>query len=282
LDPQVDVALTVSEILERTQWDFFWVPPDTEVVEREELLYVRCDRDAGYLNTCTRIRGAPGRLRALVAEVARAHATTLSTFAVPSHVASPALEAALVAEGYTPGPGHDAVALSVVDHVPRSSSSWQVRPVLDRPLLDQAIRVGERAFGRRSHQTEDEARSELERLVRPGTRVARFVAIDPRTGRGESSAGITAHPALRFGFLWGGGTVPEARGRGAYAAVLEARIAWARATGLDRVGLYARHGTSAPIVARMGFRCGGSMVQWLRRHGGVPGRGGLERVSRAR
>ena len=33
--------MNVDETIERTQWDFFWVPDDVEIVDRPELLYTR-------------------------------------------------------------------------------------------------------------------------------------------------------------------------------------------------------------------------------------------------
>jgi hypothetical protein len=54
------VTLTPDELLEQSQWDFFWAPPDATVVDRDELLCFHCLRDVPYLNTVARLR-APGR-----------------------------------------------------------------------------------------------------------------------------------------------------------------------------------------------------------------------------
>ena len=75
--------------------------------------------------------------------------------------------------------------------------------------------------------------------------------------------GINIYPDLRFGFLWGGGTVPEARGRGAYSAVVARRMDHAKQIGLDLAGVYARIDTSSPIVARQGLERFGSMTYWV-------------------
>jgi hypothetical protein len=58
--------------------------------------------------------------------------------------------------------------------------------------------------------------------------------------------------------------VPEARGRGAYSAVLAARAKRAAQLGLRYIGLYAIGDTSAPIVARQGFARHGAMTYWQR------------------
>ena len=59
-------------------------------------------------------------------------------------------------------------------------------------------------------------------------------------------------------------TVREGRGRGAYAAVVAARLHEAARAGCGLVGMYAREGTSAPIVERQGFEKHGPMVTWIR------------------
>jgi len=58
--------------------------------------------------------------------------------------------------------------------------------------------------------------------------------------------------------------VPELQGRGAYGAVLAARVAEARRLGAERVGLFALRSTSGPIVAARGFEKAGAMTYWER------------------
>ena len=75
---------------------------------------------------------------------------------------------------------------------------------------------------------------------------------------------MTFFPALGFAMLWRGGTVPNARGRGLYKAVLKERTRFAKQYGIALVGLYAKLTTSAPIVARVGFEGHGHMTFWDR------------------
>ena len=105
---------------------------------------------------------------------------------------------------------------------------------------------------------------DLARCTEPGARVHRCVAYDEITGQPLASGGMSLFPELGFGLLWAGGTVPEARGRGAYSAVVAARVACARELGFSMEGLYARVGSSAPIVAHQGFSRSGRMVCWER------------------
>lgn len=255
---------TPDEILERTQWDFFWLPEDAEVCDRPEILYARCERDVPYLNAVTRTRAPAARLPALVREVDAAHAGVLSRWQVPSTFDTAPLEAALEAGGYAPAFENIAHVAEVDTYRPRASTRILTRPVDSLDRLRDCTSVSERAFGRSLEHTESELRDDLARCTEPGARVHRCVAYDESTGQPLASGGMSLFPELGFGLLWAGGTVPEARGRGAYSAVVAARVARARELGFRMVGLYARVGSSAPIVARQGFSRCGRMVCWER------------------
>jgi hypothetical protein len=112
--------------------------------------------------------------------------------------------------------------------------------------------------------TESDLRDQLHECTRENARVHRFVAYDEATGEPISSGGMTLFPDLRFAFLWAGCTVPEARGRGAYRAILAARSRRAASRGMTHAGLYAMVDTSAPIVERLGFQRYGPMTYWDR------------------
>ncbi|MBW1877997.1 MAG: hypothetical protein JRI25_15140 [Deltaproteobacteria bacterium] len=257
------MPLSVDDILERTQWDFFWVPPFAEVIDRPELLYVRCHRDLVLLNCVTRTRAALERLDALVAEVSAAHRGVRSRWLVPATFDTTSLEAALDRAGYAPAAHHVVCAVSVDAYALRPNPGFTVQQVHDRGTLLDCLLVADRAFGSAQERTESELQFELDACTRPGRRVHRFVLYDA-DGAPISSGGLNAYPDLSFGFLWAGGTVPEARNRGAYSALLAARVRVARALGIERVGLYARTDTSAPVVERHGFARYGPMTYWDR------------------
>jgi GNAT superfamily N-acetyltransferase len=68
--------------------------------------------------------------------------------------------------------------------------------------------------------------------------------------------------------LWGGATMPHARRRGVYAAVLAERLHVAVEWGATLALVKGRIDTSAPILRRFGFRPHGREVTWeLRREG---------------
>lgn len=57
-----------------------------------------------------------------------------------------------------------------------------------------------------------------------------------------------------FGYLVGGLVAPEARGRGIYRALVDARLAFLRARGITVAITHARDATSAPVLEHLGFR----------------------------
>ncbi|WP_235915576.1 hypothetical protein [Puerhibacterium puerhi] len=80
-------------------------------------------------------------------------------------------------------------------------------------------------------------------------------------GRPVSTGGVTladppaGWPGLgRVARLWGAATLPDARGRGAYRAVLAERLRRSRALGASLALVQGRVGTSAPVLVRAGFR----------------------------
>jgi hypothetical protein len=253
-----------DDILEMTQWDCFWVPDDVTVVDRPELLFYSCERDVPVLNTVTRTRAEPARLPALVDEVSRAHCKVRSRWLVRGIPGSAPLERALAAARYAPRVQTVAAATGVTEYSRRIADGIAVRRVLDMPSLRDCVAIADQAFPGTRVFMEEELERDLAKCAGAESRVQRFVAYDSRSNKPLSSGGLTMFPDLSFGLLWGGGTIPEARGRGAYTGVLRARIDAAREHGLTRVGLYAVTTTSAPIVLRQGFRTYGAMAYWER------------------
>ncbi len=253
-----------DDILEQTQWDYFWVPGDVHVTDRPELLFYSCPRDVPMLNTVTRTRAEPGRLPRLIGEVVRAHRSVRSRWLVRELPGWAPLERALAAAGYVPSIRTFAVAASVEEFESRSQGGVLVRRVEDMATLRDCVTVTAKAFPGGRAFTEEQLEHDLEQCVGVEPRVLRFVAYDAGTGEPLSSGGLTLFPALAFGLLWAGGTIPEARGRGVYSAVLSARVTAARERGCRYVGLYGGTETSAPIALRQGFKKYGAMTYWER------------------
>ena len=248
--------------LERSQWDFFWIPEDAVVHDRPELLHVSCPRDLTHLNQVTRTDPAHADLDALVTDVRRAHATVRSRWVVPSRIADQRLHDALGRGGYQATTEHDGRAIEAAAFVPRPAAACDVVRVASIEHLRDLVAVGNAAFGHERTPSDQELRAELRQCIDPEGRVHRFVAY--ADGRPVSGGGISAFDGLEFGFLWAGCTIPEAEGHGFYSAVVAERIAWAARRALRWVGLYARTTTSSPIVRRQGFGRVGSMTYWER------------------
>jgi hypothetical protein len=256
--------LGVGDLLERTQWDFFWIPPTAEVVDRPELLYVRSPTDSPLLNCVTRTRARPDRLPAIVEEVSEAHRGVCSRWLVRDRPESRPLEQELERAVYAPSHLTLEYAVPVDRYLPRPAPALSVRSVESLEELRDCCDVIDAAFPGRPPLSDEQLAFDLERCTGPGRRVRRFVAYETTSGRPVSSGGMTLFRDLAFGLLWAGGTIPEARSRGAYSAVLGARVREAAALGLRHVGLYAISDTSAPVVARQGFERHGAMTYWER------------------
>jgi N-acetylglutamate synthase-like GNAT family acetyltransferase len=257
------MSLKPDDILEQTQWDFFWIPQDAHVVDRPELLYVHCPRDVAILNCVTRTRAGSEQLPALVEEVQKAHQGVRSRWLVRKEAWTEPLEKALASHGYTPAVHMYPSAIDVRDYRKSPGADFKVVQVSNMSTLKDCVSVIAKAFPAGLDCTEEQLEIDLENCTKQDARVRRFVAYD-KSGAPVSSGGMTLFPKLKFGLLWAGGTIPQSRGRGAYTAVLSARIASARALGFELVGLYAISNTSAPIVARQGFKRFGEMNYWER------------------
>ena len=257
--------MDIDQLLERTQWDLFWTPPGVTVIDRPELLLLSHPQGARELNAVHRLRAPDQALTGLIDEINHRHSGLPSRVQLyPSNI-RPALSRALTSAGYALIHEHRAYTLATNTQRPPVPGELEVRIVDSLERLRDACRVRGEAFGINDALPATEL---LQRYLTDCTgaraRVQRFVAYDRVSGKPLSSGGMTIFPALSFGFLWSGGTVPEGRNRGAYTAVVSARMERAAALGIDRIGLYARSDSSAPILVRQGFTEHGPMHHWIR------------------
>jgi hypothetical protein len=253
-----------DHVLELTQEDCFWLPQEGNVIERPELLVLYSSRDIQYLNTVIRVRGTEEELPALVKEVSELHRSVRSRWVLTPGNQSKTLETLLTREGYTAGHRHHGYVMPVKEYQPKFSEHLVWKRVETLQELKDCEEVTLQSFGSATRLSEEELERELVHCTGPDARVLRVVVYDKNSGKAVSSGGMNLYPTLDFGFLWAGSTIPEARQRGAYTTLMSARISLAGEMGLTAVGLYARQGTSAPIVAAQGFLQCGLMVQWDR------------------
>jgi len=120
-----------------------------------------------------------------------------------------------------------------------------IRRVTDWSGLSDVVAVGIQAFG------EDYSRMNAEFIARVeyGTVLFYVAYVD---GKPVSAARLEMPRSGEFAGLFGGGTVPEHRGRGIYRALVGARAADARERGYHYLAVDAQP-TSRPIRRRMGF-----------------------------
>ncbi len=258
-------VISPDDILEQAQWDFFWARnEEATVVDRPELAYIRSERDLIYLNSVARVRGTPAQMEALVREVSDAHAGVASRWLICPQSRPLGIEAALEAHGYQAGPVGHAYVIPVGDFRPREVRDLDIRRVDRMERLRDWFGVAALAFETEWKLSDAELRKQLADCRDPAGRIHRFVAYDAKSGAPISAGDIRLFPALGFGYLLAGCTVPEARGRGAYSALLEKRVEIARERGVSLVGLYGDDQTSGRVVMRQGFEKHGPMTFWTR------------------
>jgi GNAT superfamily N-acetyltransferase len=150
-------------------------------------------------------------------------------------------------------PDHVAPSLAVPDGVTaelvRTAAQLREVDAVNVPVWGQQPLTPERL---------DADLAELRRGLADGTGFRVLARLD---GRAVATGGVTladppaGWPQLgRVARLWGAATLPDARGRGAYRAVLAARLARARSLGASVALVQGRTGTSAPVLTRAGFR----------------------------
>lgn len=152
----------------------------------------------------------------------------------------------LLAAGFTRGEPETLLVAEIADldlDVP-PPAGVELRPVTDRAGVDALVRVHDIAFGGDHSRT---GRSLL--AAAPGT-MAGVVALAGSTP--ISSARIEFHHGTEFAGLWGGGTVPEWRGRGVFRALVAYRAKLAAARGFRYLQVDAS-ADSRPILGRLGF-----------------------------
>jgi GNAT superfamily N-acetyltransferase len=161
----------------------------------------------------------------------------------------PDLPDRLLAAGFTPEPTEALLAAEIADLTldvapPPDMELWEV---LDERGVEALVAVHDEVFGG-DHAAM--GRTLLAGLVRrPGTAAAVIVSV----GHVPVAAGrIEFHHGTEFAGLWGGGTLPAWRGRGAFRAMVAHRAAVAAARGFRYLQVDASR-DSRPILERLGF-----------------------------
>jgi ribosomal protein S18 acetylase RimI-like enzyme len=167
---------------------------------------------------------------------------------VYSHDGPPGLDAALAASGFATEDPETFLVLDLAQTQPPHNplAGVEVREVRDAAGAADLVAVSNAAFGREEPWRLAQLIGRLEDPTQ-----ALFVAYD--NGRPVSSGRLELAPGKAFAGLYGGGTVPDYQGRGAYRALVAARAAEARRRGCQFLTVDARE-TSRPILERLGFQ----------------------------
>jgi hypothetical protein len=160
--------------------------------------------------------------------------------------APPGLVEALLERGIVPDKEPYAVALVLTHEPPPAADGLAARPVGTFEEYAAANAVQWEAFEMPEKEIA-ESRELLPRLYRETVNVTHAVWLD-----GELVCAGTAAPTEHGLLLYGGATLPHARGRGAYKALNRAR--WDDAVARGTPALITQGGSmSRPILERLGF-----------------------------
>lgn len=123
-----------------------------------------------------------------------------------------------------------------------------VRPVTERAAFDEVFAIQRAAFGRGDRGRNDQLADAC--MSHPDQWTVFVAYVD---GEAAAVGALRRDPGSPFASLWAGGTVPHLRRRGAYLALVSARLARARSEG--RTFAYVDAGAeSRPILERIGFQ----------------------------
>ena len=254
-----------SEIRDRitaAMSSFWWVPDSFTVVDRPELAY--CIDPTQGSNQVSRIDASDDDLLSLVREVSAAFRNIFCRVMTGTHQ-SPLLFRLLERFGFRREHVYDILFQNIEDHVFREWSAFRIENVL---TLEQLIKLeqitSEVVSSNFTRRSDEEYAHMLTEYHKQKPRAVRFLARDSHTDHvvGTASMGIFEAPSVVTFF--GGCTVPKARNKGVYSALIDARLEYAKKRGLQLAAVYAQKTTSSPIVTKQGFRRCGGMITWTR------------------
>lgn len=177
---------------------------------------------------------------------------------VYDHDGPPGLAACLAEAGFAPDPPGTLMFFDLAGDLDAPlADGAEVRRVRTLGDLDDFVSAGGKAFG----QEEAWQRAVFAKQLGDPD-MALFIACVG--GEAVASARLEMGEGRAFGQLFGGGVAPAHRKQGLYRALVAARVAEAKARGLDYLSIEARD-TSRPILERLGFVPAGRETTWTLR-----------------
>lgn len=241
--------------------EWSWVPPDAECVVTDvtDVTLTRWPAWAQgrvVLTGLTSTRAPEDVLRAAVEQARAWGSDTLGIWV--SANSTPDLTDLLIERGARLEDTVDVLARGLEPGLPEAlerDGRVVVRRVTDVDGLRDADRVDTAVWGQQPLD-DDRLAENARTLLADDSRELRVVAY--QDGEPVASAGVTFAAAPRPGLgtvarLWGAGTVPDRRGRGAYRAVLAERLRLAAVAGASLALVKGRVSSSARILRKAGF-----------------------------
>ena len=151
----------------------------------------------------------------------------------------------LLAAGFTPEPT-EALLVAVIDELPTDAvlpPEASIVPVTDADTADMFVKVHNEVF-------DGDYTAVGRKLLADQENQLGFVVV--AEGRPVSGARVEFSHGTEFASLWGGGTLPQWRGRGLFKALVAHRAKLARAKGFRYLQVDASD-DSSPILQRLGF-----------------------------
>jgi GNAT superfamily N-acetyltransferase len=155
----------------------------------------------------------------------------------------------LLKAGFTPEPA-EALMFAEIAHLPTEPvlpDGVRIEPVTDAAGVGLMVEAHDAAFGRPSPRMEQQLLRQA--AEDPESLIALVVLAGDRP---VCASRLELHQGTEFASLWGGGTVPEWRGRGIYRATVAYRARIAARRGYRYLQVDASD-DSRPILARLGF-----------------------------
>jgi hypothetical protein len=227
-------------------------PGEERIVDPRFVIWIGAGVDDPHWTVVQRLRLAAGEVDAAVAEIralVRSRGRTSCTWEVADSATPSDLVERLLALGCVPD--GEPVAVGMVLRRPPvgvETADVVARRVETVAEAAEAARIAAVAFGMpaaAARETVEQARVDF---ARHGVDGATYVALSAGRVVARATAAFTEHGVL----LFGGATLPEARGLGAYRALVRAR--WEDAVERGTPLLVTHAGAmSQPILARLGF-----------------------------
>ena len=251
--------MKLMEKFESAQAQTWWLPKSVVIHEGPD----HCFYDHGGRFNIVRFTSSAENLESRLKQILEVAGEAPVQFTFLPHCHDEGVLAALQSAGFVPGHRHEARVIHVDQYGRVPSADIRVVMVKTFEDMKRVYSVRNKAFGEKAEESDENLRLYFEAASGDNARVRQFLAVDAHSGEPMSQAAMSLYPGLGFSFLFAGGTIESARAKGAYTALVAARVAYARSIGIEHVGLFAREETSAPIVAQQGFEHCGEMHYWV-------------------